>query len=184
MVLLKQTRVILTAVSQKQVKLVASEEDVPTLRVSQSGLRRHLFDLSVSKDADGWGRFEMSDISVVCLCDSKSLSTMEVGGRCIPSCLIWCSTSVMPSFLQLGIFLFSLRRMRLVCAPLCCSWCLLAMATSIARVQYLCISRCAAVSLVKFNLRRNRQLSGISSGLMLDSAVISCKRSSDCLFLK
>jgi hypothetical protein len=159
--------------------LVAPKEDVPTLQVSQSGLRRHLFDLSVSKDADRWGRLGISDISVVCLCDSKLLSTMEVGGRCIPTCLIWCLTSVMPSFLRLGIFLFSLHHMRLVRAPLCCSWCLAAMATSIARVQYLCVSRCAAVSSVKLNSRRNRQLSGISSWLMSDSAVISCKRSSD-----
>ncbi len=164
--------------------MVASEEDVPTLWVSQSGLRRCLFNLSVSKDADGWGCFKMSDISVVCLCDSKSLSTMEVGGRCIPACLIWRSTSVMPSFLRLGIFLFSLHRMCLVRALLCCFWCLAAMAASIARVQYLCISRFVAVSLVKLNSRRNWQLSGISSGLMSDSAAISCKRSSDCLFLK
>jgi hypothetical protein len=164
--------------------LVASKKDVPTLRVSQSGLQRCLFDLSVSKDADGWGRFEMSDVSVVCLCDSKSLSTMEVGGRYILLCLIWRSTSVMPSFLWLGIFLFSLRRMYLVCAPLCHSWCLAAMAAPIARVQYLCVFRCVAVSLVKLNSRRNRQLSGISSGLMSDSAAISCKRSSNCLFLK
>ncbi len=60
--------------------MVASKEDVPTLLVSQSGLRRHLFDLSMSKDADGWGHFKMSDVSVVCLCDLKSLLTMEVGG--------------------------------------------------------------------------------------------------------
>ena len=164
--------------------MVASKEDVPTLRVSQSGLRRCLFDLSVSKDADGWGCLEMSDISVVCLCDSKLLSTMEIGGQCIPSCLIWRLTSVMPGLLRLGIFLFSLRRMRLVRAPLCRSWCLAAMAASIMRVQYLCVSRCAAVSSVKLNSRRNRQLSGISSGLISDSAVISCKRSSNCLFLK
>ncbi len=164
--------------------MVASKEDVPTLWVSQSGLRRHLFDLSMSKDADGWGCFKMSDISVVCLYDLKLLSKMKVGGQCIPSCLIWHSTSVMPSFLRLGIFLFSLHRMHLVRAPLCHSWCLAAMAASIARVQYLCVSRCAAVSLVKLNSRRNRQLSGISSGLMPDSAAVSCKRSSNCLFLK
>jgi hypothetical protein len=164
--------------------LVASKEDVLTLRVSQSGLRRRLFDLSVSKDADGWGRFEMSDVSVVCLCDLKLLLTMEVGGRCILSCLIWRLTFVTPSFLQLGIFLFGLHRMHLVRAPSCRSWCLVAMAASIARVQYLCVSRCAAVSSVKLNSKRNRQLSGISSGLMSDSAAISCKRSSDCLFLK
>ncbi len=57
----------------------------------------------------------MSDVSVVCLCDSKLLSTMEIGGRCFLLCLIWRSTSVMPSFLQLGIFFC------LVCAV--CVWC-------------------------------------------------------------
>jgi hypothetical protein len=130
---------------------------------------------------EGWGRLMIRKVRVVWVQWVLLSVLLEVGGWCILSSHIWCSTAVIPSFFQLGIFLLTLWCVCLARASLCRSNCLGIRAAFIASVQYCWVSRWVAVSSVKLTSRRNWHLSGTSLGLRSESLVISCKRSSDCL---
>ncbi len=113
-----------------------------------------------------------------------SSALLLVGGCCIPSSYICCSTAITPSFFLLGVFLFNFPQARLRRAPCCQLSCWTVKAAFIARVQYCWVSRWDVVSSLKLTSSKNRQLSETSSGLSSESLAISCSKSSDCLLLK
>ncbi len=140
-------------------------------------------DLRVVRVDDGWGRFIISEVRVVWLPWLVTFELLEFGVlcMCIPSSRICFSTAATPSFFWLGIFLFTLWRIRLMRAPCLRSSCLAVSAAFMASVQYRWVSKCEEVSSAKLTSKRNWQLSGTLLGLTSESSVISCKRSSNCL---
>ena len=133
---------------------------------------------------DGWGRLMISEVRGVWLPWLVSSELLEFGGRCIPSSQICCLMAATLSFVWLGIFLFTLWRIRLMLAPLLRSSCLAVSAAFMASVQYHWVSECEEVRSVKLTSKRNRQLSETLSGLRSESSVISCNRSSNCLLCR
>jgi hypothetical protein len=130
---------------------------------------------------DGWGRLIIREVRVVWVPWWMSSVLFVVGGLCIPSSWICCLMASIPSFFQLGIFLFLLRSVRLDWAPFLDLSCMAARAAFMASVQYRWVSKWDEVSLIKLTSRRNLQFSGTLSGRSSKSSVISLMRSSDCL---
>ena len=137
----------------------------------QSGLQSRLLERCCAKKAAGWGRF-LRYLSIVDSVGEENVSSSAV--ECIWSRLIYISTTVIPSFVLLGILRLTLCLIRLALLPAAAVLRPAVIPTCMAITQYCWFSIWDLVRLPKVISRRNLLSSGASSGdVSANSSMVS-----------